>query len=193
MKDKLEQHIGEQKELLDVYEPDGRIWERIDQEIRPRRQKFRRVSSWVAAAAIVTGLAFGGSELYIQMNADTLPGAPPPPSEWIGELGEKEVDPIATELARIESYYFSVIESHKNRLVSYKQEGLELDQTFSTNLSHLQNLYGNLQQELAYGEDKEVVVDAMVQNLMTQIEILSQQLRILENIKQMKDEREMQL
>ncbi len=192
MKDKLEQHISEQREHLDVFEADDRIWERIDKEMRPHRQRFRRVSSWVAAAAIVTGLAFGGSELYIQMNASSLPGNPAPPSEWIGEVQE-EVDPIATELARIESYYFSVIESHKNRLVSYKHEGLELDQSFSANLDHLQSLYSNLQQELAYGEDKEVVVDAMVQNLMTQIEILNQQLTILENIKKMKDEREIHI
>ena len=54
-------------------------------------------------------------------------------------------------------------------------------------------MYKDLQKELAYGEDKEVVIDAIVKNLLTQVEVLQQQLKILEDIKRMQDEREYQL
>ncbi len=180
MSEKLEQFIRANRAELDSFEPDGMIWERIDRNLRPARMVRRKLTTWAAAAAVtllgitagVWGLQEGSPALIVQH----VP---------IEEIVEETYTP---ELAEIESYYQSVIEEQQMQLVNYREEGIALDEAGAFSLGQLQEMYKDLQKELAYGEDKEVVVNAMIENLMMQMDMLRQQLMILENIKVQRNE-----
>ena len=186
MRDRLEEHIVENKDLLDVYDPPGDLlWQRIDRDMRPRKLYLYRASRWVASAVILIGLSYFGIS---QWSGDPLPVV----SQEI-TISDLEQDEYSADIAKIESYYISVINAHKEQLLIFKEEGLEVDESFFVDLDNLQELYSGLQKELAYGEDKDVVIDAMVKNLMTQLEILGKQVKILENIKKVRNEKELQI
>lgn len=182
MSEKLEQYIRANRAELDSFEPDGMIWERIDQQLRPRQIMMRRVKTW-AVAATVTLLGITLGVLGLQEGAPISIAQNPP----IEEVLEESYTP---ELAEIESYYHSVIEDQQNQLVSFKNEGIVLEETSAFGLEQLKEMYKDLQKELAYGEDKDVVVNAMIENLMMQMDVLRQQLMILENIKVQRNEQE---
>jgi hypothetical protein len=182
MSDKLEQYIRANRAELDSFEPDGMIWERIDKDLRPRQVKTmrRRIQVW-AVAATVTLLGVTLGVLGIQDGAPIIIAQESP----IEKVLEESYTP---ELAEIESYYHSVIEDQQSQLVSFQEEGIVLDESGSFGLEQLQAMYKDLRKELAYGEDKDVVVNAMIENLMMQMDLLRQQLMIMENIKVQRNE-----
>jgi hypothetical protein len=183
MSDFLERYIRQHRERLDSYEPDDLMWERIDRELRPRKTMYRKWKGWAVAATVaLLGLSLGWPQLQ------GLWGEAPQAS---GSLSQTVVEEAYTpELSEIEDYYQSVIQDQQNQLVSYRQQGLTLEEPASSSLSQLQKMYKDLQLELAYGEDKEAVVNAMVENLMMQMELLRQQLMILDQIKSQQNEME---
>lgn len=182
MSEKLEEYIRANRAKLDSFEPDGMIWERIDKKLRPRQIMMRRVKTW-AVAATVTLLGITLGVLGLQDGAPIIIAQNPP----LEKVLEESYTP---ELAEIESYYHSVIEDQQSQLVSFKDEGIVLDETGTFGLEQLKIMYKDLQKELAYGEDKDVVVNAMIENLMMQMDVLRQQLMILDNIKVQRNEQE---
>jgi len=162
------------------------MWERIDKRVRPRKRRLLNSSPsmqrWAIAAAVaLLGIVLGTLGLQ---DAPPVIAANDAPKEQIIE------ESYTPELAEIESYYHAVIEDQQNQLVSFQQEGIALDNNANLGLDQLQHMYKELQQELAYGEDKDAVVKAMIENLMMQMDILRQQLMILENIKAQRNEQE---
>ena len=185
MSEKLEQYIQEHRAELDSFEPDGMIWQRIDQDLRPKYAMKRRLTTWAAAAAVtLLGITLG--VLGLQESSPIMASQEIPLEEVMDES-------YTPELAEIESYYHSVIEDQQNQLVNYREEGIALDGAAAPDLGHLKEMYKDLQKELAYGEDKEVVVNAMIENLMMQMDMLRQQLMILENIKAQQNEQEKEI
>lgn len=182
MSDKLEQYIRANRAELDSFVPDELIWERIDKKLRPRQILMRRVKTWAVAAAVTL--------LGITLGVWGLEGDAPIIIAQNSPLEKVVEESYTPELAEIESYYHSVIEDQKNKLVSFKEEGIVLDETGAFGLDQLKTMYKDLQKELAYGEDKDAVINAMIENLMMQIDVLRQQLMIMENIKMQRNEQE---
>jgi hypothetical protein len=212
MLDKLEQHIRDHREELDVLEPDyDRLWKGIEgkleggesratkpgtnhsTQVKPLRTSRKRylVKSkkkqslwhqpalrWAASIVIAIGVGLGGSHFMAPAVMTTASAEEAP-----AVTAPAQVNGLPAEFANMESYYQEAIRQHTSQMVVYHEEGISLDGDFSIDLDQLQQDYGALQQELQLSENPEAVIDAMVQNLTMQLEIVQQQLRILESIK----------
>ena len=179
MFDNLEQHIRDNREALDTLSPDvDRLWDGIEVQLpavatvkRPIWQK--PLVRWAASLLLAIGVGIGWGEF--QETATVI----------ITE-GEATQSGLPAEFANMEAYYREAIEQHRTELVAYHDEGIQLDDRFSVDLGQLHQDYKSLQDELNLSENPETVIDAMVQNLSMQLDIVQQQLRILETIKKAK-------
>ncbi len=181
MKDALEQHILTHKAELDVFDPGDRIWEAIDQELQeertvPLRARFGWAWKIAAAVLVLVVLALGIRQWM-------------PVQDQLSQAGPIESrSHYSPELIEVEDYYNTVIDDKVNLVRQFQQEGVVTDEDLFTSLEELRTMYQDLQGELLQGANQELVVNAMVQNLTMQMEILNQQLSILEQIKSMQDE-----
>lgn len=181
MRDPLEQYILDRKQELDVYEPDDRLWERIDKELYAESTKAK-FPIWKIAAAILLLFSIGISLVWL-LNSQ-------PEME---QLAANPQDLYSPELVEVEAYYTSMIDNQKEQLQAYAAEGISVDESSFGQLEELGNNYKDLQKELLNTEDSQIVVNAMIQNLSMQMEILNQQIMILEQIKSMKNENQTSL
>jgi hypothetical protein len=176
MKDPLERFITENKAEFDVFEPDERIWEKIDQKLdRPAGSGglLRKMAPWKVAAAIL--MMAGVSWIFILLNR---PAA---------SVDSNRPDLYASQIMEAEDYYGSQIKANKVRLMEYKAEGVSLDDDILAETDALEKMYRELRQELKSAANDGLVLEAMVQNLQMQVEILNRQLQLLEHIKALKD------
>ncbi|MFK7922804.1 MAG: hypothetical protein AB8H47_12645 [Bacteroidia bacterium] len=186
MQDQLERYILSQKDQLDVFEPDDRLWERIDRELHqetPVRKLNFWSQSWKVAAAIAMLVTAGALLWWVSLQS---------PSQEMTEGKTPTENPAMStnpqafytaELAEVETYYSEQISAQKARIESFKTQGVVLDEALYEQMEMLNENYVELQTELSHAEDQDLIVNAMIQNLMIQMQILKQQLMILEEIK----------
>ena len=186
MNDPFEKYILDQKEDLDVFEPSKDLWSRIHPELdfpaeveNKKKNKYNFTLKIAATVLLLLGL---GSLFVLDIKS-------PIPTKSLAQNKTENQAP----LSEFEAYYQNMISARKAEVVAYTDHGLEADHTLFDQLERLQDLYGDLRTELPQSEDSEMVVNAMAQNLMMQIEILNQQLAILEHIKSMQNGKEKQL
>lgn len=191
MRDELEKYILAHKREFDTERPDSKLWDRIyrdlidEEQPGPEHQKSqpkserRQFSIWKIAAVIAVLASIGFTFTWKSMQPETV-------NQVIVEQSE-------TPLNEMEAYYQNAIRVRQEQIRSFEDIGVQPDQALFGQLGRLQELYLELRHELPSSQDQDVVVDAMVKNLMMQMEILNQQLMILEQIKSMKDEKDTQL
>lgn len=206
MLNKLEQHIRDNREELDMQIPDyDRLWKGIEDQLpgeaaivdvtakpagqrkvyriaeKPKKRslwKREPVLRWAASLIVAISVGMG----WNLMNAPILP-MDVSVAEADTEVEEKSSSGLPADFADMEAFYRDAITDHKSQLVAYHEEGISLDDRFSIDFDQLQQDYTSLQKELNVSEHPELVIDAMVQNLTMQLDIVQQQLRILKSIK----------
>jgi predicted nucleic acid-binding Zn-ribbon protein len=90
----------------------------------------------------------------------------------------------APAYAREFTQYNQAIEKKQEELIRLTTDNPELYKEFSTDLDRLEKSYVNLRTELPQTPNQEALIQAMIQNLQWQIDLLNQQLTILQRIKQ---------
>ncbi|MEM6348708.1 MAG: anti-sigma factor [Bacteroidota bacterium] len=187
MQDQLEKYILSQKDQLDVFEPDDRLWERIDRELHEDEAPVRKLNfwsqSWKVAAAIAMLVSAGALLWWVSLQSSTseIVVAPTDPDQPAVTTNPQAF--YTAELTEVETYYSEQISAQKARIESFKTQGIVLDEALYEQMEMLNDNYVELQAELTHAEDQDLIVNAMIQNLMIQMQILNQQLMILEEIK----------
>jgi septal ring factor EnvC (AmiA/AmiB activator) len=82
-----------------------------------------------------------------------------------------------------------VVEAKQAKLEEIKKTNPVLYKKFSASLDQLNDAYRDLEKELTTNPNKEELLEAMIQNLSLQLELLNQQLSIYQKIKQNKNEK----
>lgn len=179
MKDELEKYIQKHKQELDTHEPPAGLWDQIEKELAPQKEEVAVISirrsyllRAVAGIALLAALAFGWYQFQPTqpdpgMTTTTNPNYP-------------------AEFAEVEVYYASMIEKNRRQLDAFKSEDLGVDKEFFNQVDELDQMYKELKKELARSNNQELVLQAMLSNLMMQTEVLTQQLKILNDIKSRK-------
>lgn len=164
--DKLEQFIKDHKEELDSEFNPEKNWNKIEKKIS--RSKRNNFSIWMIAASIMLLLSLGWL-VYdrIQLN------------DQIHALENLSVN--NKPYSEIESYYKQNI-TEKTALVS--QISKEKNININTDLKSLNKKYEDLKMQIENQGPHPQLVNAMIQNLQTQIEILEQQLNILQDLQE---------
>ena len=167
--DSLEKFVRKNRQAFDDQSPPADIWGRIEATLggSPRRS-----FSWMWKAAAV--LFFVSTAILLTQEY------------WFGPPQRENV--IAAELKDAEQYYNSLIQVKREELGQFDlDKGLIMD--FEQDIAELDSMYIVLKDEYTCNND-ELVMDAMIRNLQIRLEVMDRQLRIIQNIKNNKNENE---
>lgn len=185
MSRKLEKFISDNRHEFDDALPSDKVWEKLSAGFinKPAAKKFvlTPLFKWSIAAAV---LITAGVSAFLVLN---------------NRHGDIETQPTATtitspDLNKIAPEYAPEVNQFA-RLIALKQEELKalapeqpaLYKKFSADINQLDSSYKILKAQLSINPNREMLLEAMIQNLQLQLNVLNQQLNIINQIKQSKE------
>jgi hypothetical protein len=176
-KDRLERFVRDNRDGFDTFLPQDSLWDRIEQQIpAPNtgvpRQPSKNAGSlrsplfdWRIAASILLVLCTG--YLFFLNNQ-------------YGVTRDPRVALSAPGYAKEFNRYNLTIDEKRDEILKLARNNPELYKEFSADLKSLEASYQNLKSDLGNAPNKEALLQAMIQNLQLQVELLNQQLNILQ-------------
>ena len=193
-KDNLERFIRDNHEAFNDREPSGDLWKKLeadldkqlpDQVDRTNRSPFQEIYKnnslkvgrqigwpsldWRVAASVAV-LLLAGCLLYM--------------NQRYGVTHQPEVVAASPSYAKEVVQYTQMIDDKRAELKQMTEDNPALYQEFATDLTRLENSYRSLKADLPQNPNQEVLIQAMIQNLQLQINLLNEQLRVIQRIKQ---------
>ncbi len=181
----LENFIRDHREEFDGNEPDPQLWKKVQQQLNTdtvdKKIHLLAIRRWTAVAAVTVlvtlavfyftgrpadnGLAGNGSRLETNDIMDA-----------INPAYAKEV------------YHFTqLIELKQTELKKIEKEQPDLYKAFIGDITTLDSSYNALKKELPQNPNREQLLEAMIENLRLQTDLLNHQLLIIKKIKQTKN------
>jgi hypothetical protein len=111
------------------------------------------------------------------------------PAPALKEKGNTDIGPMTPEFAAEANKIFQSIESQQEQLKTMAGEQPELYSQFAQDLAALDSSYRVLKTKAVQTPNREVIIRAMLQNLQLQAELLGKQLKVLNEIKHDKPQR----
>lgn len=193
-KNNLERFIRDNREDFDEKEPSGSLWQKIEAGLDNSGQKkpqaerpspFHQIHrnngqsagrqigwpnlDWRVAASIAV-LLLAGCFLYM--------------NRQYGVTNQPEVVAASPSYAKEVVQYTRLIDTKRAELKQMTESNPELYREFATDLDRLEKSYQSLKADLPQNPNQEVLIQAMIQNLQLQINLLNEQLRVIQRIKQ---------
>jgi len=182
-KDRLERFVRDNREAFDSEIPSDAFWNklesRLDNELPPitkdepkngvvelNSRKIIRFD-WRMVGMLFIGLGLG---YLFFLNAE------------YGLFRDPQMALTAPAYAREFNRYNSMIEEKRNDLFKLANENPEIYEDFAGELDQLEQNYKRLRTELTKTPNQDDLINAMIQNLQWQIDILNQQLKIINRI-----------
>jgi septal ring factor EnvC (AmiA/AmiB activator) len=159
--------------------PSDKVWENIEASFSANKKtKFilRPVYKWSMAAAALLLVAL---TIYFAMPAKKST------PEAIASA-ENDINKLAPEYAGQMNQFVKMIGTKQEELKVIAKEQPELYQEFTTAINQLDSSYNSLKNQLSATPNREMLLEAMIQNLQLQLNVLNQQLNIINQIKQSK-------
>lgn len=178
---KLEKFIKENRSAFDEAVPGAAIWDRVEASLPDRKQtKLRALYRWSAAAAAVLLV---GTGLYFFVFRQ------PQPDRYLA-TNPQHIDTAIVRLAPDEApqmfHFTKMIDEKQEELKKLSKEQPELYHQFIKDVTQLDSSYKVLRDKLKISPNREMLVEAMIQNLQLQLNVLNQQLNIIKQIKEHK-------
>jgi hypothetical protein len=183
MNDNLKRFIDENRAEFDSESPSGLVYERIAGK-KPARSRLVHMlaSRWSIAAASVVAVMM---VLFFTMK----PGSGPA-SENTANDSEQAIydeDPVySVQIAQ----FRQIIDLQQEQLKQLEKDNPALYNQFTTDISQLDSSYRALREQLGNNPNRETLLEAMINNLQLQSELLTKQLIIIREIKQNKNSHE---
>ncbi len=175
----LEDFIRANREEFDEIEPSAHLWSRIEKHLPPtaeesKKPEFKTFSLWfvmrvAASVVVVMGIGFA---LYLNSQKKT-------------GFDFAAINPV---YAKQHVQYVSMITNRRSELKSIAKSDPELYKEFSSQIAQMDSTYKELNSELATSPNQERVLRAMIRNLKIQTDVLNQQLKVMEQMKEMKND-----
>ena len=188
----LEKFIRDNREDFDAYKPSDDVWNNLEKEFGKPAQggvvKAMQWRKWAAAAAVLFFISTGVFFLVKQRTAVVSNPVALQPSTDSPAKSSTEVDiaGIDPEYAKEVTQFNLLIEARYTELKKIAKEQPALYSQFAGDISKLEASYKTLKSQLPVNPNKEMLLQAMIQNLQLQIDLLNQQLNIIQQIKQSK-------
>lgn len=182
MTNKIEKFVQENREAFDNAKPVRDLWQDIRTEaVTPAPVKvFRMLTRTQVAAAILVllnaAVIFYLFEYKQNSTAKSLPDTSQT-EQPAAPAYEQQIDQIG-----------KAVEFRQARLKEIEKVNPVLYKTFVQSLNQLNSNYKELEKDLSTNPNKEPLLEAMIQNLSLQLELLNQQLSIYQNLKKKKNE-----
>lgn len=182
MSDKLKQFIDENRETFDTDVPQPKLWDALEQKLKGKKKaslfSFHRPIAW---AASFTGLIIVSTAIYSLVKKDnSSSGFAGPTTEPKIEIVEL-LDPIQAQQI---TQFQEVIELKQSELKQLEKEQPALYKEFIGDINSLDSAYTMLKTKLPENPNREMLLEAMINNLQMQSDLLSRQLKIIKEIKQ---------
>jgi len=180
MSNNLQDFIENNREGFDDKVPSEKIWNNIDAAITGKKKQpiiLMPVVKWSIAVAAVFII---GMVIYFKLERK-------PSAEPVIVKTEVDINTIAPEEAPQMNEFARMIDMKQEELKTLAKEQPQLYQKFSTDITQLDSSYNALKNKLSNSPNKEMLIEAMIQNLQLQLNVLNQQLNIIKQIKQSKE------
>ena len=105
-----------------------------------------------------------------------------------GVVRQPEVVAASPVYAKEVAQYTRLITNKRAELKQMTENNPALYEEFSQDRERLEKSYKSLKADLPKNVNKEVLIQAMIQNLQIQIDLLNEQLRVIEHVKQQTNE-----
>ena len=181
----LEKFIDDNRDDFDDNVPSSKVWENIEAAVIIKKEKKKTIITplfkWSMAAAMVAIVT-----TVIFTNARTTK-----PGEEIA-TGNKQpkidtsIYQLAPEEAPQMNQFAKLIETKQEELKELSKEQPQLYLKFTKDITQLDSSYKALKDQLGATPNKEMLIEAMIQNLQLQLQVLNQQLNIINKIKNQK-------
>jgi hypothetical protein len=165
MKDHLEELMLNHREDFDLLEPKARLWEGVEKKMKKNtKHHLRFYISRAASVVIIFMLSFLIQRYYLNHQN---------PIKEIPELQEAEV------------YYSGLIDEKLKEVRPMLAEFPDVQKELDSDMSELDSVYNGLKEDLKDNVSNQQVIEAMIENYRTRINILEEMLHFLN-----KDEKE---
>ncbi len=177
MSKRLEDFISRNKNEFNDREPDADLWQKIEKRLPAQLKTIEPEKSFSlgfvlrVAAGIILVMA-AGFIFYLQKQH-------PQPVDLA------QINP---EYAQQQIRYASEVESKRTELKAISKTDPELYREFNSVLINMDQSYKKLNLELQNSPNQERVLRAMIRNLKVQTELLNQQLQVIEDYNQTKNQ-----
>ncbi|GGK60005.1 hypothetical protein ACD591_11765 [Rufibacter glacialis] len=180
MKDRLKDFVQTHRDEFDSFTPRPDLWQDIAADLQTeeknlilpvdQKQEAKIISmtwhhAWRYAAAVALLVMVAFSAKYYMASSDS-PGT-------VAAAQPVTLEKIAPEVKQIETRYVQVIEKKESELKALGAGNVQF--------AELDSAYNALKKELYTTPNKEVLLQAMSDNLKMRIALLNQQLEVLEN------------
>lgn len=190
---RLEHFIRDHREEFDEDQPSPQVWKNLQKDLglTPAVNKSKvltmKILRWSVAAAILVLAGFGVFHLIDQKSGDPQ-GLTHQNQTDTPAAGDDLLQKINPTYAK-EMYHFTqLIELKQGQLKQVAKENPDLYKSFMADINKLDSNYNALQMELPDNPNREQLLEAMLENLKIQSALLNQQLQIIQQIKQSKQE-----
>jgi len=183
MKNRLEEFVNRNREAFDAESPQPEVWKAIEKTALKNKAKLFNLITFRQLAASLLILA-NAVTLFILLERknDGTSSTVTTPVEQVSKNNEPVYEKELDQIGRI-------ILVKQAKLKEIEKTNPVLYKTFIGALGQLNNSYHQLEKELGTNPNKEALLEAMIQNLSLQQELLNQQLSIYQKIKQSKNEK----
>ena len=171
MSNKLEDYVKENKKAFEAKGPSDQLWERISAELdqKTKPKKSIKLYQWMSIA-VVLALSMGLYFTYNKTNRTI------------------EVADVNSAFGKKEVRFASLIEEKRDSLQMMAKDSPALYGKFIADMSKLASDYDTLKKQLQTSPNSALVVKAMMKNLEIQLQIIDQQLLIINQVNQYKEE-----
>jgi septal ring factor EnvC (AmiA/AmiB activator) len=179
MSKRLEDFITNNKQHFDELEPRADLWSKIETELpqhfrdEKREGKSFSLGFVLRVAALIT-LVMG--TCFITYLAKQKPAT----------ISLAAINP---EYAKQQVHYTSLIASQRTELKSIAKTDPQLYKEFTAEIAKMDSTYKKLNKDLATSPNQEAVLRAMIRNLQVQTEVLNQQLNVIEQFNEFKNQK----
>jgi hypothetical protein len=183
MSRKLEKFIGDHRNEFDDAIPSNKVWENIEHGFTGKKKQkgiLAPLYKWSIAAALLITAGITVLLLVNNKKADT--------GLYISSKNDSatDINAIAPEYAPQVNEFAKLVALKQEELKALAPEQPELYQKFTTDINQLDSSYKSLKKQLGITPNREMLIEAMIQNLKLQLNVLNQQLNIINQIKQSK-------
>lgn len=181
MSDNLEKFVRTNRREFDTENPSASVWEKIEATIPKKQTKrfsLRDIYKWSAAAAIVFIALTSVYFLVIRKNSHDGQR----PNDPIAKVNPDEIKNMTPDHAAEFKAVYRSIGERQIQLKSVTANQPALYKQFQEDLRALDSSYQALKKQAEQSPNKDLIVEAMIQNLRLQAELLSRQLMIFNQI-----------
>jgi gas vesicle protein len=170
-KDDLKSFVDENKESFDSELPGDFVWESIEKTASPKRLKIRFPNAMRVAASVVIILSFAFLIYKVNTKEKII---------VVHEISEFSLRDLSPELAEVEVHYTSMINQRMDELNTYEMDD---EDNVSDELKELDEDFKKLKEEMNSNVNNDKIVEAMILNYRSKLDILENLLGQLKDSK----------